>query len=311
MEGGASRISPGKPIEVKVRHSVTGPGGETDIALDFVRKSDQVAMRTCFLIENKIDAPFTETQPQRYQERARRAVAATECDQAKCVLVAPNEYLESAPEADEFDDTLSYEEILAYFDKQAGASPSEQEANRCKHRCEMLKQAIDKRRRGYSPDIDEDVTAFWRQYHQLAKNVAPELRMRSPGDKPAGSTFVHFPGALEQISALPHCTIKHKLTHGFVDLELAGWSTYLEFLTPILRPSCGETMKLRKAGKSLAISIRLPEINVTRPFAQQRETVKQGLLAAKRLRAWFNEHVKDLKECVLRLDERREEARDE
>jgi hypothetical protein len=67
--------------------SVVDQTGETDLLARF---TDEGNNRGVILIENKIDASFQPTQPQRYRARANEI--ATNGEAAYCVLIAPKQY---------------------------------------------------------------------------------------------------------------------------------------------------------------------------------------------------------------------------
>ena len=163
----------------EVFHSVMKTGkvsGESDIVLDLkynVIGHDKIIR---ILIEDKIDAQFQQDQPGRYKLRTQNEIEDGDCDESYCVLIAPNEYLESTKGVDSFDSTLSYESVIEFFDSQINNAEKELLC-RYLHKKEIIEQSINKYRRGYSPDIDVNVTDFWQKYYQLANEKYPELRL--------------------------------------------------------------------------------------------------------------------------------------
>ena len=282
---------------VKVWHSITEKGpdaGESDIIADFEVDAPKVE-RIRIRIENKIDAPFGDSQAERYEGRARQDLSDREFDQSLCILMAPNDYIESVPgDFASFDETISYEQIAEAFEERAD-QVDEESGRRCRHKIEMLEQAIYKHRRGYTPEADPKVTAFWKGYWEDARRVAAGLRMERPGDKPAQSGFVHLTKSIEAKRPLPGCKTLHKLAHGRVDLQITGWADRLEAVGGAIDPLLAPGMILRKAGKSLAVSIEVPVLDTTRPFDQQRDEARAGLDAATRLQAWFNQNHRALR----------------
>ena len=61
-----------------------------------------------------------------------------------------------------------------------------------KHKSYLIRQAIEQNRRGYTPETDEAVTKFWNEYWEFCTKQYPELEMRQPGNKPAGSDWPTF-----------------------------------------------------------------------------------------------------------------------
>jgi len=271
---------------VAVRQGVNESGdgsGESDVIVDFKIDSGVIRIR----VENKIDAVFQPNQIQRYLARAEDDRTSGSFHLSLCLLLAPNDYIESASDkAEKFDATLAYEEIIEFLEQRTEQADDEL-GLRCKHKIDILEHAIDKRRRGYAPDVCVEVTDFWLGYWEHANQSAGELRLDRPGPKPRTSSFVHFNRAIKSKRPLPECKIKHKLAHGLVDLEIAGWADRLEKLSPAITPLLGPGMRLRQAGKSLAISIEVPMLDIVGTFDEQRESAQTGLEAALRLKAWF------------------------
>ena len=277
---------------VNVRHIVTETGpdrGESDIIADFEVDAPKVE-RIRVRIENKIDAPFGDSQAERYEGRARQDLAEGEFDRSLCILMAPNDYIEAVPDgAARFHETISYEQIAEALGERADYL-DEESSRRCWHKMEMLEQAIHKHRRGYTAEPDPKVTEFWQGYWDDARQAAAGLRMDRPADKPSRSGFVHFTRSIQSKRPLPGCKIVHKLGHGRVDLQITGWADRLEAVANAIKSRLAAGVTLRKAGKSLAISIEAPVLDTTRPFEEQRDKAWEGMDAASRLQAWFNQN---------------------
>lgn len=86
--------------------------GETDVRA-FV-ESDGI--RIAILIEDKIEAQFTDRQAERYQERAAKLVERGDADKSLAVLCAPQSYLDGVPADDSWDKRISFEAVLEWFD---------------------------------------------------------------------------------------------------------------------------------------------------------------------------------------------------
>ncbi|HPD30176.1 MAG TPA: PD-(D/E)XK nuclease family protein [Phycisphaerae bacterium] len=287
----------------KVLHSVraNGPGGgESDIVLMF---GPSAQTKLLVLVENKIDAVFQEAQAQRYQTRAREAVARHEAERAICVLVAPNEYVETSDDASHFDAIVTYEEISEFFNEQVSAGDAEY-ARRQQHRRYLIDCAIGRYRRGYAPVPSPETTRIWEIYYQRACAIAPGLKMRQPGCKPAYSSFIRFGEAIAQHPGLPRMVIKHKLCYGNVDLELPGWASCSGLVTPVLEPALEPGMKLRLAGKSLAVNIIVPVFNMDAEPGDQIKKFDLGLEAALRLQSWCEQHLPILRRCAALIDQK-------
>ena len=270
--------------------------GETDIEIRII---DKIGARVTLLIENKIDASFQKDQILRYNSEVKRILKNDEADFCYSILLAPKEYLDSKSKVDIFGASISYEEIINHFEvrmKRLGKSNKEL-SNRYNHRIEMLTQAIEKLSRGHNPEIDPDVTAFWSAYYEYANEKARSLKMSQPGPKPSQSDFISFNKAIERVYPLPKCKIKHKLPHGLVDLEIDGWGKHVKELSPQLLTQLDSDMRIRKAAKSLSISIDVDPIIASAPFEDQIDLVAVGLSGAVRLQKWYRAKKSILVDC--------------
>jgi hypothetical protein len=198
---------------IEARRSVTHSNGESDIELAFARHNQGVVK---LLIENKVSAGFQPNQAKRYRQRGAIYVERGDCVQTATLLLAPAHYLEGTGGTKDFDAALTYEQLVAGFDRSdLGA--------RASVKAVMLRSAIDRAVIGYQPLADQVVTEFWREYWAMSLAHAAELEMREPAGKPARSGFIVF-GATD---LPPRSKLVHKCNHGFVDLQLAGKSDEL------------------------------------------------------------------------------------
>jgi len=289
--------------EKEVFHSVSSTGksyGESDIVLIQKCHTNNGDKIIKIHIEDKIDAQFQEDQPQRYQLRIQEEVEKGECDEAYCILIAPNEYLESKTDSNLFDSTISYEGVIEFLDSRKN-KVSDELATRLSHKIDLLNQSIYKYRRGYCLEVNEEVTNFWNNYYLVTKEKYSNLKMRNPGNKPIGSTFVHFVDAINSTLPLPKCAIQHKLGHARVDLEFSSWTKHWDAIEYEMSNLLEDDMELRKAAKSMAVSISVPMINVLLPLEEQKDAVLAGLNSACCLQDWYNQNICALKEIANKL----------
>jgi hypothetical protein len=154
----------------------TGEGyGETDILVTIRGRIGSSLQIVVLLIEDKIDARFTSNQEKRYRQRLVRKVEEQECACGACVLVAPGEYLASAIG---FDARISYEPVAGFLESRT-PTPDAEAAARCRHRASLLRHAVLKHRRGYTPVVDHKVTSFFDDYEAHTRRVYPSLELRS------------------------------------------------------------------------------------------------------------------------------------
>jgi len=180
--------------------SVVDGTGETDLLARFL--TDETT--GILLIENKIDAAFQPTQPERY--RARASEMANIGQNAYCVLVAPAKYADGNAAAVHFDACISYENVA----RAIGSLGTE----RAKHRAALLLRAIQQAKSSYMVIPAPQVTSMWQRIYEIARTEFPELGMKAPANKGENSWWVIFKGDLP-----PRITIDWKVKNGAVDLS--------------------------------------------------------------------------------------------
>jgi hypothetical protein len=127
-----------------------------------------------------------------------------------------------------------------------------------RHRAESQLKAAS----GYRPVVDKTVSSFWHSYWRLATSHAPILGFLPPGEKPSEATFLYFRG-----TGLPKgMELVHKMEHGAVDLQLAGWGAKLDELRSIIGTYLRPDMTLRRAAKSAAVRLCVPPLTWAPPF---------------------------------------------
>ncbi|MFZ5624941.1 MAG: hypothetical protein ACOY71_11010 [Gemmatimonadota bacterium] len=167
--------------------------GETDIQVEFAVRGVHGDLRLVGLIENKIDANFTELQPQRYASRARRMLLEQGHDQVRTLLVAPAEYL-TAKGAAHFDAQLSYEAVRDYFFARCGDAADGELSRRWEYRGRLLDQAIKQYRRTGVTVLHPGVSSFRQAYFERVTSLYPDIGMRrpSPSGQWAGDAWMEF-----------------------------------------------------------------------------------------------------------------------
>jgi hypothetical protein len=180
--------------------SVVDGTGETDLLARFLVEG----VSGVLLIENKIDAAFQPTQPERYKARA--SEMANSGQNAYCILVAPTKYTDGNTAAAHFDACVSYEDV-------AGAIAS-QNTERARHRSALLLRAVQQAKSSYIVIPAPKVTSMWQQIYEIARTEFPMLGMKAPADKGENSSWLIFKGNLPS-----RITIDWKVKNGAVDLS--------------------------------------------------------------------------------------------
>jgi hypothetical protein len=250
-------------------HSFTDANfGETDVLVMFF---DDANRKCAILLENKVDAPAQPEQGARYAKRAQAGVVSGDWDDARTAMIAPRKYLEASHDASAYDGTIAYEDLVKWF--------AERDGRRAQYRSSVLEQAIDQSRRGYSPEVDEDVTRFSHEYWMCASREFPELGVAEPGPRPAGSRWL---GCRPQ--GMPQDRyIWHKMNLGRVDLEIKGAAAAVDGMRETCKDLMSTDTEIVKAGKAAAVRIQVPILDPFAEFAEQIDSARAGMRAAYRL----------------------------
>ena len=184
--------------------SYSGSDGETDILVSYESGTKSLVL----LIEDKIDAEYQPGQPERYQARAEQwRKEMTSGSDVETILLAPEDYFETQG-SEIFERQVSYEEVIAVL------------ANATDQRTRFLAQTLQEGRRSLTQSYvalhSDSTTAVWNAIWVMANSAEPQLRMRSPGSKPARAGFIYFYDA-EGVSATDtrrRAFVVYKPAHG-------------------------------------------------------------------------------------------------
>lgn len=119
---------------------------------------DESKAKWLILIENKIDAAFTDRRSERYCERGEVYKLEKACHDFATVLIAPESYLQNSHG---FDLTISYEKLKNWFVRQ--------KSDRANYKAEVLNSAIERKRRGYQRIKNDEVASFQHQFYLLSE----------------------------------------------------------------------------------------------------------------------------------------------
>lgn len=250
--------------------SVVDKTGETDLLARF---TDDTATGGVLLIENKIDASFQPTQPQRYKARAQEIAANGEI--AYCLLIAPERYkFGKADAVSHFDAFVSHEEI-------ADAIASEQSA-RSRHRADILLRAVQQARSPYVAVPAPLATAMWQRIFKIANHDFPSLQMKQPGDKGPDSWWIVFKGDLPK-----YITLDWKIPRGTVDLSFWNGAHY----KPVELSSLPQGAALVHSGTTTMIRQSISSPVDDWPNISD-QAIRQALDTASSLMEFFNSNIK-------------------
>lgn len=256
---------------IGARHSVVdATNRESDIVFQFEAAAEGPS---AILIENKIDAMAQPNQGSDYRIRGQAGIDQAQWKAFKTCLIAPGLYAQTERDASNYDTVITYEEVLAYFASRKTRDP------RYVWKTKLVETAILKKAAGYTPVISREATDFVREYCEHAR-VYPRLEMTAPKERPAGNTWISL-----RPSRLPtNSSIEHQVTAGWVKWIFAGAADRRDELRARLAPYLGPGMAVEAAGKSLAVSIRVPAIPaITIPFPEVATQAEEGMRAAEAL----------------------------
>ncbi|HEV2608357.1 MAG TPA: hypothetical protein VGT79_10295 [Xanthomonadaceae bacterium] len=239
---------------------------ESDVV--YIFRANESALNA-ILIENKIDAIAQPNQGIDYRKRGEAGIG-KEWAAYKTCLVAPKAYLEHAHDKVNYDECVTYEELLAYF-----ASRKDRD-ERFRWKAQLIEAAIIKKQSTYSAAISEPTTEFVKAYYEIAKNH-PDLQMYPPKPRPIGSTWVSFKPPLFPKGVI----LEHQVTAGAVKIYIQNSAERFEEIRASLAGFVTDEMSVEIAGKSVAVSIKVPAIeSMTVPFESVREQAIEGIRAA-------------------------------
>ncbi|PDT73058.1 PD-(D/E)XK nuclease family protein [Bradyrhizobium sp. C9] len=246
--------------------SVVDGTGETDLLARFIVDGKSGVL----LIENKIDAAFQPTQPERY--RARATELAGTGQEAYCVLIAPAKYTEGNSAAAHFDARVSYEDVAQAINSQS--------TERAKHRAALLLRAVQQSKSSYIVIPAREVTTMWQRIYEIARTEFPLLQMKPPTDKGRNSWWVIFKGNLPS-----RITIDWKVKNGFLDLSF--WNGARHRPTLSSRKPPGASLVTSGTTTMFRVSVQKPSKDWVELTDEQ---IRSTLEIAQQLLNFYNAH---------------------
>ncbi len=267
---------------VEISHVDTGLG-ESDITVILTDGDRRVA----FLIENKIDAVHQERQAERYYERGNLGVKNGQYQAFEVFIVAPQKYLDADSEVDLYGHNVSYNTCLDYFKTSSSM--------RSKVMVSALEQAMSSAGSARNKVVDEEATAFWKQFVEYKNTFYGDLDLRDKVmEKPKGGAWATF--GIPSIDRKRYIYIYLKHDRGRVDLNFSGLSEYYtEFkaLVDSMLPDREEKhYNLEITGKTISLWHSVDgTLDYQKPFEEQKNIVDAYLRC-----------IKDMVEYVALLD---------
>jgi len=265
----------GEPIfkeNIGAWHSVCDAElGESDIVFVF---SAVDGSRKAVLIENKIDAPPQPLQGKRYRLRGEKGIKEGYWEKFKTLIIAPKKYLCSSKNTESYDDEISYEEILAYFQSRKIRD------YRFSYKAKILLEGIEQNRRGYQPTYNEEMTKYVADYFVFSSQHYPHLNIQEAKPRPAGSTWISF----HPKSFPKGVELSHQITSGLIKVFFNGQAESYELLKKKYEGIIPDNSAIEITGKSVAISLEVPKLNPLEiHFNNEEEKVRQALFGLSQL----------------------------
>jgi hypothetical protein len=287
---------------------------EIDIFVD-LRLGDN--RRCALLIENKLDASEQPDQAESYREELHRI--GDDFPSAAMIIVCPEAYASAHRDfTGKFDAVITYEELRSYFDLAAKKLTGECAA-RARFRRDILDQAINKHRRGYTPIPNEIVGDFNARYVALLASIGPMIRpgksMLKPANPDESTSMIFDSGA--SLSSLPAdlrpTRFAHELGRGqehranYVAVTFGGWGLGISALKNIIErelAALGATVSAKAPTKvrpnpGLTIACPTPPVDNQQDFAIQQAKLTEGIERAMDLRKWLTANVSTLRAWKL------------
>ena len=263
---------PGARLQmVSVKHSVSDVHGEADLIVLF--QLDGTNDNVAVLIEDKISAPFQDSQAPRYRLRGELGEKTSKWKHYWTCLVAPEQYIRRGHG---FDAAVKLEQIKQWFTSNDPA--------RAGFKAGVIDKAIKKASITGAKVVDPIMTAFRASHYdafgEFFKDQLPAPEMRLLQDVYEGETWFRF----NCKSLLPKgAYIHHKAPWGFVDLAFPNTDAKRldndQNLKSVLEPE----MTIEKTGKSAAIRLRVSKIDDFSCFDDQKASVEEAFSAVRRL----------------------------
>ena len=219
--------------------------GETDITVIVKKDNKKVGL----LIENKIDAPAMDLQPERYVQRGNKGIENRLYDDYKIFIIAPEQYLKTNNQANKYPNKISYEELkeLMIDDEYAVA---------------LIDKAIEEQESGYVVIENEKVTKFWKSYYEFVKINYPKIKIHEiDGPRGANARWPEFK------TDYPQVRIIHKANKGCMDLTFSKMADSINIFSNYISENILGECKIVETGKSLAIRIEVPPIDFKNEFS--------------------------------------------
>lgn len=247
------------------RHSVSDTDGESDLLLRVFRNGRRIGV----LIENKVSAPEQDRQAERYHLRGIRCREQGKLDEYVTVMCAPQRYLDALDSKSEYQHRFAYERIASWF--------SEQKGPRAAWRYQIMLEAIEQGRRGYTMTVNAANTEFHRAYWEHLRKKHSGIQMAQPKNRGIRSTWIILKG----LDFPKGVNMHHKLDQQVMEI---GFSRRrIEEVLAAAKADLPDDIAKAQKGGTATLAISVPAIDTNLGFATQLPKIEEALKAAYRL----------------------------
>lgn len=252
-------------IVESIHSKVDAEYGESDIVFILKVNNKLHALH----IEDKINAIAMPKQYSRYFLRGEKDMDNGEYDSFSVVIVAPKRYLEMNKEAQKYENKVTYEQMVDFFEAKDDV--------RSNYKVALLKRAITEQGSGYQWEANPNVVRFCGDMYEYQRAEFPGM---TKGTTAWWPTFKTIHKEIE---------IQFKANKGHCDLAFTR-VPYHELYKSYKDKIYGE-MQIVKTGKSSAIRIEVNPIEFEADFFDVVDDVKKALCAIKVLLDFGNSLV--------------------
>jgi hypothetical protein len=250
--------------------------GESDLIAIY---ADELGRRFALMIEDKIDAPLQPQQAERYRLRAAREIQLEAYTECAIILCAPQYYISNSIRSQEFDCTLSFEDIGAFL--RGGEA-----ARRDLYRAAFLESAATRRVNNWMRAVDASTEAFWEAAYIMATRDFPVLEMKRL-KVTKDSTWINFrPADMPTMPKRIYVSVKGD--RGQMDLTFSSTQAHRfhEQIAGILDTD----MTIHQTSASAAIRIEVPGFAPSENLDDSLPKVRHAFTACERLITFYRTH---------------------
>jgi hypothetical protein len=245
-------------------HSLSDTDGESDLLLRVLKEERRIGI----LIENKVAAPEQDLQAERYHLRGIKLRENGKLDDYVTVMCAPSRYLDGLRQDSVYQHRVSYERIAAWFGRQEG--------RRVAWRHQIMLEAIDQGRRGYTMVVNKAATEFHLAYWEHLRRRHPLIQMARPTNRGSKSNWIILKGHDFPKGVNMH----HKFDQQVMEI---GFSKRKVADILALKSDWPDDIFVVQKGETASLAISIPAIDMSLGLEAQLPAVEKALDAAYRL----------------------------